>query len=69
MLNKPSSRVRRRILMAVRFVIDQGVRVNRYAVLVDEQEWCWTTSDDEGLKLSIAVVKLEARKLVKSLKD
>ena len=38
-----------------------GPRVNTYMVIIDGQKWCETISDDDGLKLAIAVAKCEAR--------
>ena len=40
-----------------------GVRVNHYCVLVDGAVWCETSVDDEGLKLAVAIAKLEARRM------
>jgi len=47
---------------SVKLVTELGVRINRYSAQIDNQEWCWTTDDDEGLKLAIAIEKLKAQK-------
>ena len=46
----------------VKLVIEPGVKINRYSVQIDDQEWSWTTDDDEGMKLAIAIEKLKAQK-------
>ena len=40
-----------------------GVRVNHYCVLIDDEVWCETSIDDEGLKLAVAIAKLEAQRI------
>ena len=40
-----------------------GVRVNHYRVLIDDEVWCETSVDDEGLKLAVAITKLKAQRM------
>ena len=40
-----------------------GVLVNNYRVLIDDEVWCETSVDDEGLKLAVAIAKLEAKRI------
>ena len=36
----------------------QANLVNGYQLWIDNQLWCTTQSDDDGMKLAIAIVKL-----------
>ena len=38
-----------------------GVLVNNYRVLIDDEVWCETNDDHEGLKLMVAINKLKAK--------
>jgi hypothetical protein len=57
---------RREFKSNVKLITELGPRVNHYRVVIDGETFCYTSNDDNGLKLGIAIAILELRRSLKN---
>jgi hypothetical protein len=48
--------------MNVNLYFDTIGKLNVYSVTIDDQPWCRTSNDDEGLALGIAIAQLQLKR-------